>query len=454
MKIPRIVIAGTQSGVGKTSITLGLVAALVRRGLRVQTFKVGPDYLDPSWLKRASGRVCYNLDGWMCGDVYVKHLFTRKTADADIAVIEGVMGMFDGADPVGIAGSTAEVADWLNAMVLLVANAHGAGRSFAAMVHGFAGFQSGVSVAGVIANRCGSERHVEGLRLSLAAAGLPPLLGAVRRDKLPQLASRHLGLVAAEESAVQTLAALADAVESALDLDAIVALAERAGEWQAAETTATAPMRARLGVAVDEAFSFYYPDNLEALERAGCELVIFSPLRDAALPDALDGIYLGGGYPEAHVGVLAENHSMIASIRAFAASGRTIYAECGGLMYLSAGITTLDGAFHPKLGVLSARTRMCPARKSLGYVEVTTTRETPWGPVGTVLRGHEFHYSELTEPPACDHVYEIRYRRDKEPVAEGYQTANIIASYVHLHFASKPGCADSFVDTMIHNRMP
>ena len=454
MKIPRIVIAGTQSGVGKTSVTLGLVAALSRKGLRVQTFKVGPDYLDPTWLKRASGRPCYNLDGWMCGESYVKELFALKAADADIAVIEGVMGLFDGADPAGLSGSTAEVAGWLDAPVLLVTNAHGAARSFAAMVHGFAGFEPGISVAGVIANRCGTERHVEGLRMSLESAGLPRLLGAVRRDSLPPLASRHLGLVAAEASAGEALDALADSIESPLDIDAIVELAGRTGELALPEQAPVAPVSARLGVALDDAFSFYYPDNLEALERAGCELVFFSPLRDSVLPDALDGIYLGGGYPEAHAATLAGNHGMIAAIRSFAAGGGTIYAECGGLMYLSDGITTLDDAAHPMLGLLSAPTRMCPARKSLGYVEVTTTLDSVWGPPGTVLRGHEFHYSELAADPACDRAYELRHRRGKHAVAEGYQTRNILASYAHLHFASAPGCAARFVRELIQYRTP
>jgi cobyrinic acid a,c-diamide synthase len=384
----------------------------------------------------------------------VKELFARKAADADIAVIEGVMGLFDGADPAGLSGSTAEVAGWLDAPVLLVTNAHGAGRSFAAMVRGFAGFEPSISVAGVIANRCGSERHVEGLRMSLEAAGLPDLLGSVRRDSLPPLASRHLGLLAAEASAGEALGALADAIEAALDLDAIVALAGRAGEVASPEQAPSTPVRVRLGVALDEAFSFYYPDNLEALKRAGCEMVFFSPLRDSALPDALDGIYLGGGYPEAHAATLAENHGMIAAIRSFAAGGGTIYAECGGLMYLSDGITTLDGAAHPMLGLLSAPTRMCPARKSLGYVEVTTTLDSVWGPPGTVLRGHEFHYSELAAEPSCDRAYELRHRRGKHAAVEGYQTRNILASYVHLHFASAPGSTDNLVRFLIQHRTP
>ena len=448
--IPRLVIAGTQSGVGKTSVTLGLVAAFKRRGLRVQTFKVGPDYLDPTYLALASGRPCYNLDGWMTSRDYIGGLFTRASADADLAIIEGVMGLFDGADPTGLAGSTAEIAHWLDAPVLLVANAHGAARSFAAAVHGFATFAPEIRVAGVIANRCGSERHVEGLDLSLSGASLPPLVGAVKRGALPELPSRHLGLVSADAEAfsIAVLDQLADGVEAGLSLDRILQIA-RASSPLSPKFVNSAPLtggKTRLGIARDEAFHFYYPDNLEALEKAGCELVPFSPLHDSALPGNLDGIHIGGGYPEEHAQALSANHAMLESIRRFAQSQRVIYAECGGLMYLSEGIEALDGVRHPMLGLLPAWTRMCPRRKSLGYVEVTLKRESLWGNAGDMLRGHEFHYSELTSLPAdFETACELRYRRSNRPVAEGFQRGSILASYVHLHFASHPEAISHFV---------
>jgi len=451
LNIPRLVIAGTQSGVGKTSVTLGLVAALTRRGLRVQTFKVGPDYLDPTYLTLASGRPCHNLDGWMTHRDYVCDLFARVCADADVAVIEGVMGLFDGADPAGLAGSTAEIAAWLDAPVLLVANAHGAARSFAATVHGFASFLPDIRVAGVIANRCGSARHVDGLRASLEAAALPGLLGAVHRNALTELPSRHLGLVSADAQRFTTkvLDQLADAVEESLALDLVLAAARCAGPLAAVADLPNNPVRARLGIARDEAFHFYYPDNLAALEREGCELVPFSPLRDAALPENLDGLYLGGGYPEEFAAQLAANHSLLESIRAFAARGRTIYAECGGLMYLSQGIATLDGARHPLVGILPAWTRMGSQRKILGYVEVTLTRDTLWGPAGTRLRGHEFHYSEWMDPPAdCATAYALRYRRSNQSVAEGHLSGSTLATYVHLHFASCPAATRHFVNSL------
>lgn len=457
MNIPRIVIAGTQSGVGKTSLTLGLVAALKRRGLRVQTFKVGPDYLDPTYLALASGRPCYNLDGWMTSEAYVRELFTRVCENADVAVIEGVMGLFDGADPTGLAGSTAEIALWLDAPVVLVANAHGAGRSFAAMVHGFATFVPELCVAGAIANRCGSERHAAGLAVSLSSASLPPLLGAVKRGAFPELPSRHLGLVTADAvSFSQTLLGqLADAVEAGVSLDKILQSARGASlfpvdsEVSMASATPQAAAKIRLGIARDEAFHFYYPDNLDALERAGCELVPFSPLHDRALPTGLNGVYIGGGYPEEYAQALAANGGMLDAIRKFAMNSGTIYAECGGLMYLSEGIETLDGTRHSMLGLLPAWTRMCPRRQSLGYVEIRLTCDCPWGRSGDVLRGHEFHYSELTERPAdCKTAYELSYRRSVQPAAEGFQRGSVLASYVHLHFGSQPDAVSHFVNHM------
>lgn len=452
MNIPRIVIAGTQSGVGKTSLTLGIVAALKRRGLRVQTFKVGPDYLDPTYLTLASGRPCYNLDGWMTGEEYVRALFCRVCADADVALIEGVMGLFDGADPATLEGSTAEVARWLDAPVALVANAHGAGRSFAAAVHGFSTFVPEIRVAGVIANRCGSDRHAEWLATSLSSASLPPLLGAVKRGALPELPSRHLGLVTADEVrfSESVLDQLADAIEMAVSLDKILDMARTAAPIQtpaAENVTPTNRPLVRLGIARDEAFHFYYPDNLQALQRAGCELVPFSPLHDNALPPNLNGIYIGGGYPEEHAQALAANAGMLGAIRQFAAEHRIIYAECGGLMYLSQGIETLDGARHPLLGLLPAWTRMCPCRQSLGYVEAVLSCDCLWGQSGDCLRGHEFHYSELTSVPVdCTSVYSLHYRRSERPVGEGFQRGPVLASYAHLHFASCPGAVAHFVN--------
>ena len=449
MEIPRIVIAGTQSGAGKTSLTLGLTALLRRRGLKVQTFKVGPDYLDPGYLTRASGRPCYNLDGWMMGRDYVENLFHRVAADCDIAVIEGVMGLFDGADAVSSDGSTAQIAEWLRAPVLLVIPAHGVARSLAATAQGYAQFEPGVNVVGVLANQCGSDSHVGILREALHANCGLPLLGWVRRGGLPALSSRHLGLLSATARSVpdDLINQLADALSSCLDTDEILRIARHAQPLaaSAAASPSSSFRKWRLGVARDEAFHFYYPDNLDALCNAGCELVFFSPLADGNLPENLDGLYLGGGYPEEHAAELSDNKTMLEQIAGFP---KMIYAECGGLMYLSEGIETKDGSRHPQAGRIPAWVRMSSVRRALGYVEVSFTRETFWGMPGETLRGHEYHYSELTRQPEWDTAYSVTRRRDGVNFLEGFQRGSVLASYAHLHFASRPKAIDNFISYM------
>jgi cobyrinic acid a,c-diamide synthase len=485
-----LVIAGTNSGAGKTSFTLALTRALARRGLKVQTFKVGPDFLDPTYLALTSRRPCYNLDGWMAGTDYCRGLFARATADADCAVVEGVMGLFDGADPENAEGSTAEIARELDVPVVLIANVHGMGRSFAALVQGFTTFEAGLRFAGVVANRSGSKRHAVWLSDSLRAAGLPPLLGAIPRGAFPELTSRHLGLVTADRVQLPDffLDALADALEQSMPLETLfpkiptkttkktfhlhpgkrrdapdsrqMTLFPEPNEPERAEPPAAPPAtgkpecapshgRLRVGVAWDAAFHFYYPDLFDAWAAAGCDVLFFSPLTDRRLPERLSGLYLGGGYPELHAAELAANGEMLAAIRAYATSGRPLYAECGGLMYLSRGIEA-DERFYPLLGVLPARTRMLAARKALGYVEATLTDDSLWGRRGDVLRGHEFHYSELIDDPISDPawrtVYSLRRRRADSVETEGYQNGAILASYAHLHFASRPAAVARFLE--------
>lgn len=447
MNLPRVVVGGVQSGVGKTSLTLGVAAALVRRGLRVQAFKVGPDYLDPTYLALATGRPCYNLDPWMTGRDYPLALLARAGGAADLCLVEGVMGLYDGADAGSSEGSTADVARLLAAPAVLVTDAHGASRSLAAVVQGFANFPEAPDLGGVVFNRVGSARHAAILRDAMASVGLEHLaLGAVGRGALPELRSRHLGLTTADprELPAATLAALADACEGAIDLDRLVALARAAPELPAAPPAPAPPrVRARLGVARDPAFHFYYPDNLDALAAAGVELVPFSPLADPDLPPGLDGLYLGGGYPEEHAAALGQNVVMREAVRAFAASGRLVYAECGGLMYLARELADREGRRHPMAGVLPIATRMLPRRKALGYAEAETAQEGPWGAAGTRLRGHEFHYSEVEEagglPDGWGPAYRLRRRREPAPGAEGYARGNVLASYLHAHFASNPG---------------
>jgi len=448
------VIAGTNSGVGKTSVTLALVSALKKRGLRVQTFKVGPDYLDPTYLAKASGSPCYNLDGWMTGREYVLGLFAEKACQADIAVIEGVMGLFDGRDPVTPEGSTAEIAAWLNAPVILVVNVHGLARSVAAMVKGFASFDPSVHIMGVIANHSGSPAHGKWLADSLAAFDLPPVVASLPRGSLPELPSRHLGLVSADEDILtdNLLSALGKAVETNGSVDEILRIARTAPEitdLQQRPVPHLSRDSVKLGVARDKAFHFYYPDNLEALAAAGCEPVEFSPLLDHCLPEKLDGLYIGGGYPEEHARQLSENKGMLQEISEFAASGKPLYAECGGLMYLSQGIESLSGERFPLVGLLPWWTRMLPRLKSLGYAEITLTMDSLFGRAGASLRGHEFHYSEMihdTEEGADWHTaYLVSHRRSAPPRTEGFQRGQVLASYVHTHFASNPEAVNHFV---------
>jgi cobyrinic acid a,c-diamide synthase len=451
---PRIVIGGTESGAGKTSLTLALVAALRRRGSRVQTFKVGPDFLDPSYLAIASGRPCYNLDGWMMGHDYVEKLVARTTADADIAVIEGVMGLFDGAEPDSLEGSTAEIAAWLRAPVILVANVYGMARSLAAVVKGFATFERKVRVAGVIANHCGSVRHGIMLAEALQASRLPPLVAAMPRGVLPELPSRHLGLVTADSRNLppDALEALADAFEHYSTLSEIVNMA-RSAPFLYVETAERKGLaeRARLGVARDAAFHFYYRDLFDEMEDAGCAIVPFSPIADRSLPEGLDALYMGGGYPEEMAAELSANEPMFAAVKEFAKSGRPVYAECGGLMYLCRGLETVDGKRYPMAGLLPASTKMHRGLQALSYVDVTLKEDSLWGIAGDSLRGHEFHHSTLTANPAGTEgwrpVYSVKKRWDDAPVDEGFQKGNVLASYLHLHLPSRPAALEHFIRT-------
>ncbi len=436
-----LVIAAPSSGSGKTTVTLGLLAALRRRGLKVAPFKVGPDYIDPGLHAVACGQQSRNLDGWMCGEAGVRSSYARGAAGADVAVVEGVMGLFDGAAGESNVGSTAEIAGWLNGRILLVVDARAQARSAAALVAGFVNFDPELEFAGIVFNRVGSDRHEELLREACASvAGLPPILGCIRRDEEISLPERHLGLLTAEEGALDEhlLQRLASIVDEAIDLDALLVNSE--GISGAAETEAKNETDVRIGVARDAAFCFYYSDNLEMLQAAGAELVEFSPLKDDELPANLDGLYFGGGYPEIYAEQLAANGPMLASVRRAAENYLPIYAECGGLVYLAEAIEA-----QPVAGLFPATAKMLPRRKALGYREVTLQDDSLLGPAGTVLRGHEFHYSEMQMPDNIERVYRVTARNGREQFAEGFVTGPVLGSYIHLHFGSHPQVADNFV---------
>jgi len=453
-----LVIAGVATGVGKTSITLGLLEALGRRGLRVQAFKVGPDFIDPGLHALATGHPSYNLDGWMCGREAVLASVARHARGADLAVVEGVMGCFDGIDGTGEEGSTAEIAKWLHAPVVLVVDAWTSARSAAAVVRGFEGFDPELSLAGVIVNRVGGEGHGRMVLDAIAATCRATPLGAIARDETLALPERHLGLVTAAEGVLDTakLRRLGDAVDRSVDLDRLLLLAREVeafaeSGWGRPESEChserylAAPSRlVRIGVARDAAFQFYYAENLDLLREAGAELHFWSPLGDHELPD-VDGLYFGGGYPELHARRLAENAVIKKAVRRFTEAGRPVYAECGGLMYLAETLEDADGVAHPMVGVLPAAVRMRPRRMALGYTEVALTSDTPIGPAGAVARGHEFHYSTLDPvPDDVERVYRIA-GRGATARAEGYRVGRTLMSYVHLHFASNPELPRAFV---------
>ncbi|WP_421121443.1 cobyrinate a,c-diamide synthase [Aquihabitans daechungensis] len=437
---PRVVVAGTHSGAGKTTVATGLMAALRRRGTVVGSAKVGPDFIDPGYHELATGRPGRNLDPWMCGADLVAPLAARAAAGTDVLVVEGVMGLFDGAAD-GSPSSTADVAVALDAPVLLVVDCSSQAASVAALVHGFATFDPRVRIAGVVLNRLASDSHEAMVRAALAAMDRPvPVVGALRRD--PRLAwrDRHLGLIPVAEHPDDVgvaLDALAELVAASCDLEQVVRIARTAPDRSAADVPMPRPAgAARVAVAGGRAFTFQYPDNLEALAAAGAELVPFDPLVDEALPADIDGLVIGGGFPEVMAGSLGANEALRRDVAARRAAGLVTWAECGGLLWLA---RSLDG--HPMVGAVPVDAAMTE-RLTLGYRTARQQVATPLGPVGTVLRGHEFHYT-ATDPPGA--ALQLTGRTGTAP--GGFATPTLLASYLHVHLAGQPALAEAFVAT-------
>ncbi|MCD6292541.1 MAG: cobyrinate a,c-diamide synthase [Deltaproteobacteria bacterium] len=441
-------VAGTHSGAGKTTLTLGLLAAFKKRGYEVQPFKCGPDYLDPGHHQAASDTISRNLDTWMMGKKAVAESFSRALVGREIAIVEGVMGLFDGASATSLSGSTAEVALLLKLPVILVVDARSMARSIAALVKGFVDFEAELEIVGVVANNIGSERHREILDQALETADLPPLIGALPRGVVPSLEERHLGLVTADqERDAEIYQRLGEVVEEYLDLDLLVhecclTRPQLPPESKPRELFVASVSRSKLkydkvklGIAKDQAFHFYYADNLDFLRRAGIELIDFSPLSDTLLPPDINGLYLGGGYPELFAQELSANSKMRLAIADFAESGGAIYAECGGLMYLSQKLIDQENKEWQMSGVLPLTTKMEKRRHRLGYAEVECAQDGLFGKSGTAWRGHEFHWSSPDIEPSFPYA-PLRYRRPGETAwqAAGYSQERVLGTYIHAHF--------------------
>jgi cobyrinic acid a,c-diamide synthase len=438
LTIPRILVAGTHSGVGKTTVATGIMAAFHRRGLRVQGFKVGPDFIDPTFHRAATGRFSRNLDGWMLDRETNLSLFCNASQNADVVVIEGVMGLFDGKDGRALSGTTAEMAIWLDAAVVLVLDGSAIAGSAAAVVHGFDTLIPELRVTAVVANRIAGERHYDYLRDAIRARCRPEAIGYLPRDPDLAIPNRHLGLhLAGEVMSQERLERLAGIVESHIDLDRLLKLSARSApapsprNGRRDEQTRSA----RIGIARDRAFCFYYQDNLDLLCSHGAELVEFSPIDDHGLPPGLNGIYLGGGYPELHVETLAANLSMRSAVAQFIERDGPVYAECGGFMYLTEGIADAEGRVWPMAGVFPTIARMHKRLARIGYIEVQTAP-------GEMARGHEFRYSEIDAMPEA--VCRVH--------PNGYRVRSATGSYVHLHFLSCPAFARRFVESCLAHR--
>lgn len=446
MNIPRVVIAGTRSGVGKTTITAGIISACRELGLTVQPFKVGPDYIDPGFHSLAAGRTCRNLDTWLMGDNLLE-AFSRGAAGADVAVIEGVMGLYDGAAGAAEAGSTAQLAKMLQAPVLLVVDVASAARSVAAEVLGFCQLDPAVNVAGVLLNRVASERHFRLVNEAIEHYCAVPVIGALSKNQDISLPARHLGLIPTTEHSLlpDKLSRITRAVTAGVDLPAVLALARQAGKLAMAGAAGVLPPVAgeavKIAVARDEAFHFYYPDNLDLLEQQGARLVFFSPLHDRHLPSDMDGLIIGGGFPEEFLPALAQNQIMIKEVAAYCRQGGPVYAECGGLMYLCREIADTAGQAWPMAGVVPAACLMEQTLVGMGYVEAEACHENLLCRPGEVLRGHEFHYSRLAAEAAP--AFYFRSRNGKKPRWDGFARGNLLATYLHLYFT--PELADRLI---------
>lgn len=450
METPRIVIAGNMSGAGKTTVALGLIAALKARGFGVQPFKAGPDYIDPAYHRLAAGRVSRNIDSWLLNRQAMTALVARASADADIAIVEGIMGLYDGRRGLGAEGSTAEIAKWLRAPVLLVLDISRTAQSAGAMAMGFHEFDREVQIIGVVLNNVANAAHLARATEAVETGAGLPVLGHLPRDSGMTLPDQHPALIpsASEEWIMARIERTRRNVEASIDIGALLSAARSA--WPLPNVGGAGlfpshprPPKVRVAVLQDEAFDLYQPDNLELLAAWGAEIVPASPLRDPRLPDGVDGVYVGPGFPEVFAEALSSNQSFLASLREAAGTGVGVYGEGGGLAYLSEGIVRGDGSRWPMAGVVPGWAQTSEHGIHIGYAAAVTERETLLGPAGRRLHGYEFCGSYLK--PDDEHA---AYRlHEPEERLDGYARGRVLASHIRLHFGSDASLAKTLVES-------
>lgn len=444
----RIVLAGTGSGAGKTTLTIGLMAALQRKGYKVQGFKCGPDYIDPTYHTAVTGRASRNLDSWMLPHDTVKEIFQRGSLGADISIIEGVMGFYDGKEATSNKGSTAEISTLLESSVILVVNCQSMARSVAAVVKGFQCFSEESRIAGVIANKVGSEGHFRIVKAAIEQECGIPVLGYLKREDEVEIPERHLGLVPSiERGELEPLfQRLADLVSATVDLDQVLKIAESTPltEVETNIFSKKSDPCVTIAIAKDSAFHFYYPENIELLESYGAKCVFFSPLAGERVPEDADGLYIGGGFPEEFAEQLSTNREVLESVRKAIQRGLPTLAECGGFMFLTKQIITTDSQVYPMVGLIPGSVTMQKRLAALGYREVTGTQGNYLLGDGDRVKGHEFHYSTFATDRELSHAYQTKGLRGVK--TEGVVQGNLVAGYTHLHFASNPAIVKRWID--------
>ena len=452
--IKSLIIASPHSGSGKTTVSIGIMSALKKRGLKIQPFKVGPDFIDPGYHATVCGIPSINLDGWMLDKGYNIKTFLNHSSNKDISIVEGVMGLYDGCDGKNEAGSTAQIAKWLNSPVVMVIDARSMARSAGALVYGFEGFDEKVTIAGVILNQVGSAKHYNCLKDAIEEKCRAKVLGYLPKETSIEIPARHLGLITAKENILEKefINAITNLMESYIDVDQLLKMALPIDNknFSFDQDKNGSPRFVRVGVACDEAFCFYYQDNLDILQQMGAEIIYFSPLRDSSLPEKLDAIYLGGGFPELFARELEANQMLRKEIKVFAENGGIIYAECGGLMYLGKEIKDCDNNCNKMVEVFPFTTSMGKRLKELGYYTVEALKDTILSKKGEIIKGHQFRYSNIDGTYSyLDKAYRIRRGTSNEVSSEGFSAKNVLASYVHLHFGSNMNIPRHFIDSCL-----